>query len=145
MDHSSTLLHGNYQYLTFTLLNRSCASDAICCKIALNWLKFQKAKVPLRHPKKGWPPISIEIGQMKAKIPNFHLKQLLSTFFMPNSFISKFKSWVPSWCVSANAHSRSHFYNYDDSMDVFFILFLFNLSITLENKGSFQYFSSVFL
>ena len=74
MGHISTLLDGNYRSLTFTLLNRSCASDAICCKIALNWLKFQKAKVPLRHPKKWWPPISIKMGQKKAKIPNFHLK-----------------------------------------------------------------------
>ena len=93
MDHSSTLLHGNYQYLTFTLLNRSCASDAICCKTASNWLKFTKAKVPLRHPKKWWPPILIKIGQKKAEIPNFHLKQLLWTFLIQNSFIFEFEIW----------------------------------------------------
>ena len=93
MDHSSTLLHGNYQYLTFTLLNRSCASDAICCKTASNWLKFTKTKVPLRHPKKWWPPILIKIGQKKAEIPNFHLKQLLWTFLIQNSFIFEFEIW----------------------------------------------------
>ena len=36
MDHWSTLLDGNYHSLTFTLLNRSCASDAICCRIGLS-------------------------------------------------------------------------------------------------------------
>ena len=93
MGHISTLLDGNYRSLTFTLLNRSCASDAICCKIALNWLKFQKAKVPLRHPKKWWPLISIKIGQKKVEIPNFHLKKLFWTIFMQNSFIFEFEIW----------------------------------------------------
>ena len=93
MEHSSTLLDGIYDYLTCTLLNRSFASNAICCKIALKWLKSQKVKIPLRHPKKWWPPILIKIGQKKAEIPNFHLKQLLWTFLIENSFIFGFEIW----------------------------------------------------
>ena len=93
MGHISTLLDGNYRSLNFTLLDRSCASHAICCKIAFNRLKSLKAKVPLRHPKKWWPPISIKIGQKTAEIPNFHLKQLLWTFLIQNSFIFEFEIW----------------------------------------------------
>ena len=37
---------------------------------------------------------------------------------MQNSFIFEFESWVPLWCVSVDAHSGSHFYNNETSMDV---------------------------
>ena len=37
---------------------------------------------------------------------------------MENSFLYEFESWVPSWCVSADAHTRSHFNNYKNCMDV---------------------------
>ena len=118
MEHSSTLLDGIYDYLTCTLLNRSFASNAICCKIALKWLKSQKVKIPLRHPKKWWPPICTKIGPQIVESPKFHINTLLWTFFSQKAFKSEFESRVPFRSVKLDAHSASRFYNYESSMGV---------------------------
>ena len=122
MEHSSTLLDGIYDYLTCTLLNWSSASNAICCKIALKWLKSQKVKVPLRHPKKWWPPICTKIGPQIVESPKFHINTLLWTFFSQKAFKSEFESRVPFRSVKLDAHYASHFYNYESSIDVLLTL-----------------------
>ena len=116
MEHSSTLLDGIYDYLTCTLLNRSFAINAICCKIASKWLKSQKVKVPLRHPKKWWPPICTKIGPQIVESPKFHINTLLWTFFSQKAFKSEFESRVPFRSVKLDAHSASRFYNYESSI-----------------------------
>ena len=118
MEHLSTLLDGNCDSLTFTLLNGIFVSSAICWKIASKWLKSQKVKVPLRHPKKWWPPICTKIGPQIVESPKFHINTLLWTFFSQKAFKSEFESRVPFRSVKLDAHSASRFYNYESSIDV---------------------------
>ena len=117
MEHSLTLLDGNCDSLTFTLLNGTFVSSAICWKIASKWLKSQKVKVPLRHPKKWWPPICTKIGPQIVESPKFHINTLLWTFFSQKAFKSEFESRVPFRSVKLDAHSASRFYNYESSID----------------------------
>ena len=118
MEHSLTLLDGNCDSLTFTLLNGTFVSSAICWKITSKWLKSQKVKVPLRHPKKWWPPICTKIGPQIVESPKFHINTLLWTFFSQKAFKSEFESRVPFRSVKLDAHSASRFYNYESSMIV---------------------------
>ena len=118
MEHLSTLLDGNCDSLTFTLLNGTFVSNAICWNIASKWLKSQKVKVPLRHPKKWWPPICTKIGPQIVESPKFHINTLLWTFFSQKAFKSEFESRVPFRSVKLDAHSASRFYNYESSIDV---------------------------
>ena len=124
MEHSLTLLDGNCDSLTFTLLNGTFVSSAICWKKASKWLKSRKAKVPLRHPKKWWPPICTKIGPQIVESPKFHINTLLWTFFSQKAFKSEFESRVPFRSVKLDAHSASRFYNYESSIGVYVLMYI---------------------
>ena len=127
MDHSLTLHHGTYHLIfSYSLIGLTVGPIKACAfrvapsvvQILQMQLKYIRPKVPLRPPKKWWPPIWMKLGKMIIQGPNFHVSKFLWTFDIKNSFIYEFEIWVSSRSVSGDTHSTSHFNNYKNCMYV---------------------------
>ena len=125
MDHSLTLHHGTYHLIfSYSLIGLTVGPIKACAfrvapsvvQILQMQLKYIRPKVPLRPPKKWWPPIWMKLGKMIIQGPNFHVSKFLWTFDIKNSFIYEFEIWVSSRSVSGDTHSTSHFNNYKNCM-----------------------------